>query len=409
MKSKILSKVILAALCGFSFTYGASEARIVTNCVPMLTYANATVSTYDKPGGDQKGFISPNVALIMIKELRKDGWAYGSYPIAGGKRIYRWFRMADVQGFSNFENYVISLDSDMTVYRGITGDAKIGTLPAKVEALVVGESGNNLKIIYKVSGGNEYKMGWVTQPSNNEDTGGTGGVNSPLPGNFKGNIIVVQGDVVNSGSIDASVKDKSVTDNSYRDNSKHSTTINEDNSYTDNSKTTNVKITDNSKNTNISKTSNDTHITNVDSFNNASINSDNPNIEKTSPKKIRGDLNGDGKVNFDDLLLLARNLAGKSQISAQKADINRDGQINRIDFDALLKIVKQQGNACGDLNNDGKIDAKDLALMERYVKENRAASSVKAADLNGQGQSINKDDLEKLQELITLLKQRTSQ
>lgn len=398
MKIKSLSKVIFASLLGVGLFASAGEARIVPQCVPMLTYANATVPTYDNPGGEQKGFISPNVSLIMIKELRKDGWAYGSYPIAGGKRIYRWFRMIDVQGYGNFKNYPVTFDSAQTVYRAVTGNAIVGALSAGVEATVVGESGNNLKVIYKVSGGNEYKMGWIPLPQ--EDNSNAADVGSSL-GNFKGNIVVVQGDVINSGKIDASTNDNSVTDNSYRDNSKHNTNVNVDNSYNDNSKHTNINKTDNSKNTNIRNTDNSRNTTNIDSFNNTSFESDNPNSEGNRRKRSRGDLNDDGKVNFEDMLLLAKHLKGKTKLSAKKADINRDGQVNKADFDALLKIVKQAKGATGDLNNDGKLDTKDLELMQRLVNEKKFVAD---ANLKGKGQTLTSEDISKLREILDLLK-----
>ena len=86
MNLKFLKRVISATFFIGAVSFANfSSAQIVTDKVPMLTYAEQTVKTYDNPGGKQIGFISPHVSLVMIKEIRNDGWAYGSYPIASGK------------------------------------------------------------------------------------------------------------------------------------------------------------------------------------------------------------------------------------------------------------------------------------------------------------------------------------
>lgn len=159
---------------GFLLSSGLAEASLVTNKFPMLTYAEQNVSTYDKPGGDHKGFISPGVALVYIKQIRPDGWAYGSYPIAGGKRIYRWFQMRELQGYLEFQNRDLTVESDQIVFRTSAGNSRLGSLKKNDKVLVIAERGDSKKIIYRVGGGNEFKMGWLTVDSAVQDNQGSG-------------------------------------------------------------------------------------------------------------------------------------------------------------------------------------------------------------------------------------------
>ncbi|MBQ7479443.1 MAG: hypothetical protein IJT01_11220, partial [Selenomonadaceae bacterium] len=129
MKRNLWKKLLCAGLLGSALFLGANaEARVVTDRVPMLTYADHTVPTYKEPNGKQVGFISPNVCLVMIRQIRPDGWAYGSYPIASGKRVYRWFEMRELQGFQDFQNYSLTIKGDKTVYRTSAQAAKTGHL-----------------------------------------------------------------------------------------------------------------------------------------------------------------------------------------------------------------------------------------------------------------------------------------
>ncbi len=191
-------KKILCAGCLGVFTLMSvdAEAGIVTDRVPMLTYADHTVPTYDKPGGKQRGFISPNVSLVMIRQIRPDGWAYGSYPIAGGKRIYRWFQMQELQGYWDFKNYSRTFDCDQVIYRTSALAAKTGKLLGKQKAVVVGAEGDYLKVIYRVNGGSEWKMGWIGEivekepitPPDNPETDSDSDPNPQYPFNININI-----------------------------------------------------------------------------------------------------------------------------------------------------------------------------------------------------------------------------
>ncbi len=166
MKAKYLKHLIGAGILGSMVLFsGVADAALVSDRVPMLTYAETTVPTFKEPNGKKMGFISPNVSLVYIKEIRGDGWAYGSYPIIGAngnkKRVYRWFRMQDLQGFWDFQNYDMKMDGERTVYRTTAQKGKTGHLLDQQNVTVVGESGNLIKVVYRVGGSNEFKMGWV--------------------------------------------------------------------------------------------------------------------------------------------------------------------------------------------------------------------------------------------------------
>jgi hypothetical protein len=53
---------------------------------------------------------------------------------------------------------------------------------------------------------------------------------------------------------------------------------------------------------------------------------------------IKGDINGDGRVNLDDAAILMLHLHGKIELTGDKfnaADINNDGKLNTADLAAL--------------------------------------------------------------------------
>ena len=218
LKLALLLGVLLTG--GILLSSGLAEASLVTNKFPLLTYAEQNVSTYEKPGGDRKGFISPGVALVYIKQIRPDGWAYGSYPIAGGKRIYRWFQMCELQGYLEFKNRDLTVESDQIVYRTSAGNSRLGSLKKNDKVLVIAERGDSKKIIYRVGGGNEFKMGWLTAASsqtnnngNNDDNENGGNVNPDWKELLKDGKITVEGDLIITGD-NSTVNQNKTGDNS---------------------------------------------------------------------------------------------------------------------------------------------------------------------------------------------------
>lgn len=407
MKFKYLRHLLYAGLLSSSLLIGSSaEAAIVTKFVPMLTYADHTVPTYDKPGGGKKGFISPNVSLVYIKEIRPDGWAYGSYRIANNKRIYRWFRMQDLQGYTNFKNYTTKFNYDQRVYRTTAQATKTGSLVSNQEVIVVGALGDQLKVIYKVGGGNEYKMGWIGTPTVSEseeeseeyddsyeddeeeiDSTNSGGMS---PGN--GHINIYGGTINVGGSVDASFNDSSITDNSRNDNS---TNVN-DNSTNDNRSTTSTKNIDNSRHSNTRNTDNRGAVTNNTRGGRGGRNA-----------MIIGDVNRNGKVNISDAVDLLRYLSGETDTVGSKrgADVNQDGNITDEDVVLLIKKLRSTGMAVGDVNRDGKLDDKDLKLLKAHISGSAESINAKEADLNGDSR-VNAADVNIFEKLLSYIKSR---
>lgn len=136
------------------------------------------------------------IIIVFVKEIRPDGWAYGSYaPLNKKKRVYRWFRMNDLQGYANFQNYEATIYGDASgeknyaVTRTRTGTAKTGYLAKDDKVTVVAERGDNLKIIF-TDDSVKYRMGWINKAWTQEgasygygyDNSGFPAVEPELPG-----------------------------------------------------------------------------------------------------------------------------------------------------------------------------------------------------------------------------------
>ena len=138
------------------------EAKIVTDMVPLLAFADVPVAFYDAPNGKNKGTIPAETSLVLVKQIRSDGWAYGSHkPQDSKKRVYGWFKMAELQRYESFENYTDQLTSDTDVARTRTSYSYNGNAPSNEDVLVVGKLGDKTKIIFK-SDDDYYRMGWVS-------------------------------------------------------------------------------------------------------------------------------------------------------------------------------------------------------------------------------------------------------
>lgn len=137
------------------------EAKIVTDKLPLLTYAETPISVYDKPNGNKKGTIAAGSSLVLVKVIRPDGWAYGSYKVDNQKkRPYRWFKMEELQGYADFENYIDKAISDQDAYRTRTSGSLVGKIAGDEDLIVVAKRGDKIKVIFKADG-NFYRMGWV--------------------------------------------------------------------------------------------------------------------------------------------------------------------------------------------------------------------------------------------------------
>ena len=153
-------KILMAALI-LLMTPAQVDAKIVTDKLPLLTYAEVPVAVYDKPNGNKKGTIAAGSSLVLVKVIRSDGWAYGSYQIANQKkRPYRWFKIEELQGYGDFENYTDRAISDQNAYRTRTSGNLVGKIAGDEDLIVVAKRGDRVKIIFKADG-NFYRMGWV--------------------------------------------------------------------------------------------------------------------------------------------------------------------------------------------------------------------------------------------------------
>jgi hypothetical protein len=122
-----------------------------------------------------------------------------------------------------------------------------------------------------------------------------------------------------------------------------------------------------------------------------------------------GDLNIDGKLNNDDLIL------ERYIIETLNADINGDGKIDQDDFDLLLNYINGTGTLTpeqlikADVNFDGVINNDDLAIIQEYINGTRQdtvhdengnlTSQAYLADINQDGKWT-REDYEMLQQQI---------
>lgn len=83
----------------------------------------------------------------------------------------------------------------------------------------------------------------------------------------------------------------------------------------------------------------------------------------------KGDVNGDGKVDSDDLKLLDQYTKNSSvAINKADADMNNDGVVDITDYNYLVYFVNPPKPVLkGDVNRDGKVDEADYKLLSQYV------------------------------------------
>ena len=128
--------------------------------VPLYTHAVRKIYCYLSPNGAQKGWIDQGDYVIVTK-MRSDGWSYGSYPTKSG-RVYKWFRTSELvynSSFSNQERY--SPKNKTNVYNNSSYNGVLGSVNGNEPILVVSDNGDSRQLIYKLSNGHGYKMGWM--------------------------------------------------------------------------------------------------------------------------------------------------------------------------------------------------------------------------------------------------------
>lgn len=362
MNYKSLKKLFCLALAGGTMIFGGgSEAAVVTDKAPILTYADHTVPTYDKAGGKRVGFITANISLVQVKSVRSDGWAYGSYAIAGGKRVNRWFQMAELQGYANFQNYTLTIDNDRIVYRTSAAASRLGSVLVNAKATVIGEEGNYFKIIYRVNGGSEWRMGWIEKnvAPKYDDTD-----NKPIDGNLPNG----DDNKNNGGNIDDNKGDveKFILDGSAMVD------------YPSGGDRHKVKI---------SGWTNGTYVNVRIGMLNYEINIDNPNHEE---------------ITLEEEYTLSADMEGTTQtVYVDAGDWDDPGNTKRI-AEKVISIPK--GSTCGqlkgDVNGDGRVDESDVKLLEQYIVQLvDSLPCPKNADMNEDGR-ITLTDVARLEMLL---------
>ena len=155
----------LSLICALMVSTTTAEAKFESKKVPLLTYAETSVSVYDSPDGKKKGTIPVGTSLVLVKSIQEDGWAYGSYKAENQKRrIYCWFKMSELQGYPDFENYTDQVNYDLEAYRTRTASNYVGKVASSEDLIVVAARGDRVKVIFEADGG-YYRMGWILKSS----------------------------------------------------------------------------------------------------------------------------------------------------------------------------------------------------------------------------------------------------
>lgn len=132
------------------------------------------------------------------------------------------------------------------------------------------------------------------------------------------------------------------------------------------------------------------------------VNNDDTNILRSkvsSTKKYKtGDINMDGIVAADDVIIIENYILGKTTLTIDQmtlADYTKDGKIDNTDANSLAKSIVSN-YVVGDINMDGKINMLDIRILNSYLSNIKGLNTVEKllADINGDGK-INASDLMK--------------
>ena len=109
---------------------------------------------------------------------------------------------------------------------------------------------------------------------------------------------------------------------------------------------------------------------------------------------LKGDANGDGKINQKDLDLISSrtvNAYTGEKFDTVAADMNGDGKIDNIDVSRVNQLAKEYEASVktlqGDSNGDGVIDATDYQNIKGYLSGRESSEDFigKNSDVNGDG------------------------
>ena len=160
----------------------------------------------------------------------------------------------------------------------------------------------------------------------------------------------------------------------------------------------------------------------TNAFNNLNVKSKEKNATSIVVSAVKsGDvaseiiLGGDKKITIEDLSIIQRLAAGekingktkdtllKSGTKSKLADINGDGKVDENDIEILSYFVTEINNitnsiikdvSLGDINKNGSLDEEDVELLKKYINESDkylSESQIKIADITSDGKVDNKD------------------
>ena len=196
MKRFKARKFLAALALGSAILFGGmaqsvAEAGVITDRLPFQCYVDHQVDTYNQPNGQRVGYISPNVDLIRVTQVRGDGWAYGDYPGKNG-RVSRWFRITELCADPNYSNRGATVQGAQRVFRTKNSGDTIGSVSNNESVIVLADNGNRAQILYRLDNGTGYKVGWVPSSSVSSKRGSS---NSSLKGDINGDGRVDNSDV----------------------------------------------------------------------------------------------------------------------------------------------------------------------------------------------------------------------
>ena len=130
--------------------------------------------------------------------------------------------------------------------------------------------------------------------------------------------------------------------------------------------------------------------------------------QKNSNKTLKGDANGDGKVDIKDADLIELRtigLADESNFDMNAADMDGDGEITHTDLSKVNQLIKENESNVntlqGDSNGDGRVDEADYKNIDDYLSGKKSNENFirKNSDVSGDG-IVDEQDLKGVRNLL---------